>query len=216
MKKYIFTQEEKQQVKAAIQKLEKVSSGEVVPFFVRKSDDYNEACWFLALIMSIASIGILALLSYTWMLPETNYVESFILILSITVLGFILPMIFPRLKRILISKERALQMVTLRATEAFLNEKVYETKEHIGILIFISRLEHIVLIIGDEGINKKVHTKDWEEVVKAITDGLRRNEIGNGLVNGIKKCEELLLNNGFNRKATDTNELSDELRIDDN
>ncbi|GAB4237508.1 MAG: hypothetical protein Tsb0034_12700 [Ekhidna sp.] len=215
MKKYLFTEEEKRQVKAAVEALEKESCGEIVPFFTRKSDDYSEVSWHLAAILGISGMAIFALLSYTWLLPPISFLEAFIVILVLMIIGYMLPTIFPILKRVFISDERAMEMVSLRAKEAFLNEKVFDTKERVGILIYISRLEHLVMILGDEGINAKVKKQDWENVVGLITEGLRKKEIGEGLVNGINHCKDLLLRNGFERKATDTNELSDELRIKD-
>ncbi|WP_424962596.1 TPM domain-containing protein [Ekhidna sp.] len=213
MKKYIFTREEKHLVKEAVEALEKESCGEIVPFFTRKSDDYSEVSWHLSAILGIGGLAIIAMLSYTWMLPAISYLEAFIVILALMIIGYFLPIIFPILTRVFVSEERAMEMISLRAKEAFLNEKVYDTQERVGILIYISRLEHVVLVIGDEGINAKVKKEDWEQVVSFITDGLKRKQIGDGLVDGINHCKELLLSHGFVRKDTDTNELSDELRI---
>ncbi|MEP0985796.1 hypothetical protein [Ekhidna sp.] len=213
MKKYIFTDEEKHDVQQAVKALENESCGEVVPFFARRSDDYDEVSWRLAAILGVSGLGIIALLSYTWTLPNIAYLESFVLILGLMILGYFLPVIFPILKRILVSEERAMEMITLRANEAFINERVFDTKERVGILIYISRLEHVVLVLGDEGINEKVESKDWEEVVKLIVYGLKHKQIGAGLVSGINHCKDLLLQNGFVRKSTDTNELSNDLRI---
>lgn len=213
MKKYIFTETEKQQIKQAVASLEKESCGEVVPFFTRKSDEYAEVSWYIASLMGIVGLAVIALLSYTWSLPPLSFLEALITVVSLMVVGYLLPILFPILKRLIISDQHALEMVSLRAKEAFLNEKVYATEEHVGILIYISRLEHIVHVIGDEGINEKVQEDDWVKVVSLITDGLKRKQIGEGLVNGINHCKDLLLKNGFVRKDTDTNELSDELRI---
>ncbi|WP_370088267.1 TPM domain-containing protein [Ekhidna sp.] len=213
MKKYIFTEEEKRRVKEAVEALERESCGEIVPFFTRSSDDYSEVSWHVAAILGIAGLAIIALLSYTWMLPALSYFEAFLVILGLMITGYSLPIIFPVFKRVFVSDERAMEMISLRAKEAFLNEKVYDTKERVGILIYVSRLEHIVLVLGDEGINAKVQKEDWEEVVSLITNGLKQGQIGEGLVNGINHCKELLLKNGFVRKDSDTNELSDELRI---
>lgn len=213
MKKYEFTEQEKEAVKAAVEALEKESCGEVVPLFITQSDDYPEISWYISALFGISTLGVIALLSYLWILPEISYIEAFIGILLFMVSGYAIPLIFPALKRVLVSKERALEMVSLRAQEAFLNEKVYNTEEHVGILIYVSRLEHLVLVLGDEGINQKVKSEDWTNVVSAITEGLKKGEIGNGFVAGINHCKELLLQHGFKRKATDTNELSNELRI---
>lgn len=215
MKKYVFTEQEKKQVEQAVQELEKESCGEIVPFFVRKSDDYDETSWFFAFILTIAAIGVLALLSYIWILPSISYVESFVIVVACSILGYFIPIISPNIKRILIGRDRALHMCSLRANEAFLNEQVFATEERVGILIFVSRLEHIVIVQGDEGINKKLNQEDWEEVVQLIVAGIKGNQIGKGFVDGIHRCKELLLANGFTRKSTDTNELSDGLRIED-
>lgn len=215
MKKYIFTDEEKHLVKEAVASLEKESCGEIVPFFARKSDDYSEVSWYMASLLGISGLAVIALLSYTWSLPPLSFFEAFITVVGLMLVGYFLPVILPALKRLATSKERAMEMVSLRAKEAFLNEKVYDTEERVGILIYISRLEHIVLVLGDEGINKKLQQEDWEKVVSHITDGLKRKQIGNGLVQGIGHCKELLLAHGFVRKDSDTNELSNELRIKD-
>ncbi|MEO9869726.1 TPM domain-containing protein [Ekhidna sp.] len=215
MKKYIFTEAEKHQIKQAVESLEKESCGEIVPFFARKSDDYTEASWYVSTLLGVAGLAVIALLSYTWSLPNLSFLESFVIIIGLMIIGYLLPLAFPILKRAFVSQERIMEMVSLRAKEAFLNEKVYDTKEHVGILIYISRLEHIVLVIGDEGINQKVPNEEWEKVVSLITSGLKNKQIGSGLVNGINHCKELLLKNNFTRKKTDTNELSDELRIKD-
>jgi len=215
MKKYIFSEEEKHQVKAAVEALEKESCGEIVPYFARKSDDYPEVSWRLAALLGLSGLGFVAGLSYTWLLPPLSYLETFVLVVFPMILGYFVPVLFPVVKRAFTSTERMMQMIELRAKEAFLNEKVYETKERVGILIYISRLEHIVMVLGDEGINARVRPEDWEQVVALIVDGLKQGKIGDGLVNGINHCKDLLLKNGFVRKETDTNELSDELRIKD-
>lgn len=215
MRKYLFTDQEKHNVKEAVQALEKESCGEIVPFFVHKSDDYNEVSWHISSLLGIGGLAVISLLSYLWRLPATSFLEAFFIIFSLMIFGYFLPMIFPILKRIFKSEKRAMEMVDLRAKEAFLNEQVYNTKERVGILIYISQLERIVMVIGDEGINKKVQKEDWEQVITLITGGLKRKKIGEGIVDGISFCKELLLKNGFVRKDSDTNELSDELRISD-
>lgn len=215
MKKYQFTEQEKQQVKEAVEALEKESCGEIVPFFARRSDDYDEVAWHMAALMGVIGLGIVALLSYTWALPPISYLEAFVAVFLLMVAGYVLPFLIPSLKMLLVSPDRKMEMVSLRAKEAFLNEKVYETEEHVGILIYVSRLEHIVLVLGDEGINAKVNPEDWQEVVSLITAGLKQGKVGEGFVNGIEQCKKLLLSHGFIRKSTDTNELSNELRVEE-
>lgn len=214
-KNHIFSEGEKAQVEQAVKDLEKVSCGEIVPYFVSASDDYVESSWYLGLVLAGLTSLTIGLLSYTWLLPfrVTPFAVS-VIILGVMVLGFLLPFMISSLKRFVISKEKMQLRVQQRATQAFLAEGVFNTEERVGVLIFVSQLEHQVIVLGDEGINAKVQLEEWNKVVAHIVDGIKQKEIANGLVNAIAACQELLLKNGFVRKSTDFNELSDGLRTD--
>lgn len=215
-KKYTFTKSETEQVEQAVKDLETVSCGEIVPYFVRSSDDYVEASWYVSTLLSAFTLVLIGVLSYTWMLPfQVTPFELALIAFSTIIIGFVFPLAFPHTRRWIIPKERQEQRVQQRARQAFLEEKVFETEERVGILIFVSRLEHMVLVVGDEGISKKVNQEDWQGVVDEVIAGVKTNQIGNGLVKAINTCKELLLSNGFVRKSTDTNELSDGLRIEE-
>jgi len=215
-KKYTFSETEKAQIEQAVKDLETVSCGEIVPYFVNSSDDYAEASWYVSTLLSSFTVVLVGVLSYTWMLPfRFTPLEVAIVAFAAIAIGFLFPLVFSKAKRWIVPKERQEQRVNQRAMEAFLSEKVFETEERVGILIFISRLEHMVLVIGDEGISKKVEQADWQHVVNEVVIGVKANAIGNGLVKAIAVCQELLLKNGFVRKSTDTNELDDGLRVED-
>ena len=214
-KKYIFSEGEKAQVEQAVKELEKVSCGEIVPYFVSESDDYVEASWYVSLVLSALASITVGLLSYTWHLP--SYITPFevsAIILGAMVLGFFIPMLISPLKRLVVSKEKMQLRVQQRATQAFLAEGVFNTEERVGVLIFVSQLEHQVIVLGDEGINAKVQPEEWNQVVGLIVEGIKQKKIADGLVNAIDACKDLLLKNAFVRKSTDFNELSDGLRTD--
>lgn len=215
-KKYTFTEVEKQQVEQAVKELETVSSGEIVPFFVSSSDDYADASWYSSTIFGAFTTLSIGILSYFWMLPfRLTPFEVSLVIMAALVLGFLFPIVFPVAKRWVISRGEQEERVNQRALQAFLNEGVFNTDERVGILIFVSRMEHMVLVIGDEGINKKVNQEDWEHVVQTIVEGIKARQIGDGLSRAIGECKDLLLKHGFVRKSTDTNELDDNLRIEE-
>jgi putative membrane protein len=214
MKRYQFTEEEKKEIEEAVKSLETRSCGEVVPYFVRSSQSYPEVAWRLSALMGFSSAALLCLLGYFWLLPsEIHLLEGFILVIILMIVGYALPVIFPSFVRLLVSKENMNWHVRSRAMNAFLEENLHHTEERVGVLIFISRLEHRVIVLGDSGINAKVEEQEWKEVVDEVTAGIKRNEIGDGLVKAIAKCEILLISKGFVRKDTDTNELPDGLRI---
>ncbi len=215
MSKYHFTDQEKESIKEAVKGLEKVTSGELVPYFVPSSDKYEEASWYSCSVVGLFVLVTLAFLSYTWLLPfQLTPVDISMVVIGFMLAAFLTPIIFPFTIRWIISKSTQEQRVYQRAIEAFLEEGVHKTDQHIGILIFISRLEHRVIVLGDEGINHKLDSSEWQTVVDTIIDGIKKKKIGKGLVIAIEECKELLLKHGFNTvSGSDKNELSDDLRI---
>lgn len=213
-KKYTFTEAEKQLVEKAVKDLETVSSGEIVPFFVSSSDDYSEASWYSSAVLGAVTTISIGVLSYFWLLPfRLTPLEVSLMVLSALIIGFVVPLLFPGTKRWIVSSKVQNERVNQRALEAFLNEGVFNTRERVGILIFVSRLEHLVVVLGDEGINQKVDQQDWQQVVNTVVAGIKQRQIGAGLEQAIAQCKDLLLRSGFVRKPTDTNELGDSLRI---
>jgi putative membrane protein len=216
MKSYQFTEDEKQRIEEAVKSLETRSCGEIVPYFVRSSYAYPEVAWRLAAVLGLAGAVITSLASYFWLLPfQVHLLEGSIFIVALMVIGFLLPVLFPTLLRWLVPADVMDWHVRSRAMNAFLEENLHYTEERVGVLIFISRLERKVIVLGDIGINAKVAECEWQEVVNEVIAGIKRNEIGDGLVKAIAKCETLLLSKGFVRKSTDTNELPDGLRMGD-
>lgn len=214
-KKYIFSEEEKKKVELAVKDLEKVSCGEIVPYFVSSSDDYQEASWYVSLVFTGFASLVIGLLSYTWSLPfRMTPFEISMTIFGVMTFGFLLPIVIPSIARWAVSGEKRELRVQQRAAQAFLAEGVFNTEERVGVLIFVSQLEHQVLVIGDEGINAKVKPEEWSNVVDLIIEGIKKRKIAEGLVNAIGACQDLLIKNGFVRKSTDFNELSDGLRTD--
>ncbi len=216
MAKFLFTEEEKERIREAVQDAEKETCGEIVPYFVNSSDDYNEASWYLSTIFGMIALLAIGISSYLWLLPfRLTPLEISLFTIGVMIAGFLIPVFFSPVKKMIISKTTQTERVQTRAMDAFLQEKVFETEERVGILIFISRLEHQVVVLGDKGINDKVKPEDWEQILSTIIKGIKENRIADGVVRSIEQSKEMLLENGFVRKSTDYNELSDDLRIEE-
>ncbi|MBN2662020.1 MAG: hypothetical protein JXR68_00100 [Bacteroidales bacterium] len=211
MSKIIYTEAEKQQISDAIKKHEKETGSEIVPFFVNKSDNYAEAPFIASLIVSILSIIGLNILSELWLLPSKfnilSYSVVFMIILALT---FLLFYFVPFLKIAIIPEKREIKMVQKRATEAFLSEEVFNTKNRTGILLFVSLLEHNIVILADRGINQKVKTEDWQNIVNKMSKDIKADMII-ATVNAINNCKKTLLEKGFTNSVTE-NKLSDIVR----
>lgn len=80
-------------------------------------------------------------------------------------------------------------------------------------MIFISFLEHEVIVMADTGISKVVEQREWDKIVINLTDHIRRDKIVEGLEGALKRCGEILLEKGFHKTPDDINELRDDLRI---
>ena len=215
-KKFNFSEAEKTRIKEAVQKVEARTSGEIIPYIVKKSDNYSEAPFIASLVIAVISIIVVNILSQLWLLPVKFDLLTYSLIfVGLIIITFIPIQFFPFLKRLIITDKKEMKMVSKRAAEAFLSEEVFNTRDRTGILIFISQNEHKVEILADSGINQKVKQEEWSQIVKTIITGIKKKKTADAMVTAIAQCGELIVNAGFIIKKDDTNELSDELRIKD-
>jgi putative membrane protein len=97
--------------------------------------------------------------------------------------------------------------------KAFVEEEVFATRDRTGILLFISLLEHRIEVLGDTGINEKVDTDEWVDVVLHIREGIRQGKLAEGLVEAIGMCGKLLERGGVTLREDDINELPDKVRL---
>ena len=213
---FVFSEQEKERIKGAVQALENESSGEIVPYFVARSDSYDEAKWISSLLLTVLGIIFTGGLAYFWLLPSgtsTLMICAYLFISAI--FGFVSPMLFPSLGTFLISDAVQEQRVRQRAFEAFLSEEIFTTIDRTGILLFISAAEHKVVVLADSGINAKVQPSDWNDIVQLVINGIKSEELTHGIVKAINECKKLLLDNGFIVRTDDTNELPDDIRIEE-
>jgi putative membrane protein len=126
----------------------------------------------------------------------------------------LLPHYVPAVKRALLSKDHIEKITRLRAESAFLQEEVFNTRYRTGIMLFVSFFEHEVIVLSDRGISKVVDQKEWEKIVRMITSGIAAGNVIGGMESAIHRCGEILLEHGFHKATDDTNELSDNLRVD--
>ena len=214
MGKINFSEQEKQKIKEAVSKIEKTTSGEIVTFFVKKSDNYYNVAAWSSLFAGIMFLLIINILSYFWLLPfKFNILQYSLYQILIMTLIYVFVSFIPSLKRLLIRKKRKEKAVHSGAVEAFINEEVFNTKERTGILIFISEFEHQVEIIADSGINDKLKDKDRKELVDTIIKGIKKNKTAEGIITAIHLYGNILVKTGYSIKSDDTNELKDDLRI---
>ncbi len=211
-----FTEADKKRIENAVKEVEKNTSGEIVTYFARKSDNYYEAGFIASSISAVFAFIFINILSQFWLLPfEFNILNFSVIILTIMVLVFVLVQFIPFFKHTVISEKRETRMAVRRAMEVFVNEEIFNTKDRTGILIFVSEFEHNVEVIADTGINKKVEQSEWNKIVETIINGIKNKKVTDGIVSAIEQCGELLEKYDFAITKNDTNELSNEIRIEE-
>ncbi len=194
-------------VREAITRAEKKTVGEILPVVVERSDPHPGANWLAALCCML--IG--SALTTAW-LPWDRPALVLLLQLSMGAVGFGLAAMLPDFKRLFISSNRATSVAEEQAFQEFYANGLHKTEAATGVLIFVSLLEHRVIVMADEGINDKVDDNFWAETDRLILQGIDRGSLRDGLVAGIDHAGDCLAE-FFPWVEGDRNEIPDRLII---
>jgi len=102
---------------------------------------------------------------------------------------------------------------TRAAVQAFEKLGMTGTREHNGVLFFVSVRDRRVAVIGDAGIHAKVSNGFWAEVVRAIETPFSEGRYADGLMAGIEMAGSRLAEH-FPPRPDDVNELPDSISDD--
>jgi putative membrane protein len=210
-----FSESDLGRIHEAVLKAEAKISGEIVPVFVERSGHYKVATYRGGITgMMLFFLFVIVVDRFYPALAVYDPILIFLITVLGTVFGMLLPHYVPAVKRALLSKDHIEKITRLRAESAFLQEEVFNTRYRTGIMLFVSFFEHEVIVLSDRGISKVVDQKEWEKIVRMITSGIAAGNVIGGMESAIHRCGEILLEHGFHKAADDTNELSDNLRVD--
>jgi len=210
----LFTPDDLNRIEKAVKDAEQRTGGEIVPYVVQASDAYEHALWRAGLLFGAVAFLAFLLVYHLTELSWMPFVAAELAIVTSAgaLGGVLLTMYVPAVKRFFAGKAAMDLRTKQRAADAFLAEEVFNTRDRTGILLFLSLMEHKVLVLGDSGINKKVQQAEWEEVIKRVVEGMRMGKPADALVEAIRQCGDLLQKHGVIRRPDDTDELRDQLR----
>lgn len=220
MTKFKLNESDKNQIAAAVKKAESKTSGEIATAFIKESYDYAIFELIFAVIISFFYFVIMMFFTSNienWLQSRFWDYTPHYLIAFYGFSTFLVGTIFyflaniSAIDRLIVSKKILNQKVQERALRHFVESGVYNTRDRTGILIFISLMEHQVILLADSGINEKIEQKQWQQMVDHIISGVKNGEIANNLCKSIEDCGELLTKH-FPIKTDDTNELSNEIK----
>lgn len=196
-----FSEDEKTLIEAAVQAVEKQTSGEIVPMLISESYDYPRAEILGAGLFSLA-LG----LTLSWAFGNSS-VWVFLPVFVLAYFPFkCLIRALPALKRRLIHPDEITAEVEEKALTSFLEQGLHHTRDATGILILISIFERRVQVLADRGINDKVPPHSWDEIVSIVTRGIHEENACEALCRAIERCGELLVEH-FPVRSDDTDEL---------
>ena len=202
-----FSEEDRQAVKRAITEAEKRTVGEILPVVVERSDPHPAAEWLAALCFTLVGSTLLA----AW-LPWDRPALVILAQIGMGLVGYLLAFRLPGFKRLFLFADRATAVAQEQAFQEFYANGLHRTEAATGVLVFVSLLEHRVIVLADEGIDSVVDADFWSDVDDAITEGIRRGSLREGLIAGIRKTGELL-EQSFPWKEGDRDEIPDRVIV---
>lgn len=197
----LLSDSDRAQIEAAIGQIERRSSLEVVVAVVRRSADYWQ--WRVALAASWGLLGACVVLQF---LPSVQALWAVLLELPIAVLAYLAFGLRP-LHRLLIPRVYSERAVTAQAFQLFAERGLHQTREHTGLLILVSELEHRVVILGDSGLHARVGETGWQRYVDALVRRIREGQTVAGILEVLAQIETSA--SALPARPDDVNELPD-------
>lgn len=199
-----FTEAEKERIQQAILTAESKTAGEIVPMIVTSSARYTE----VELLGLVGGLFVGIIVEWFWSDPwGSAYLNLWPVIGAFA--GFLLGRM-SIVKRLAASNSRIAEAVHSLALASFSQHGLHYTRDHTGILILVSLLEHRVEVLADRGINAKVERGTWQEIVHILTAGLKSGQACDAFCKAIERSGEILAAH-FPRAADDKDELPNRL-----
>lgn len=202
-----FSEQDKARISAAIQAAEKQTSGEFVAVVARASDHYIFLPLLWAAIFALLTPGVFILFS-TPLVHE--YLHLYHLQLLVFIIAALLCLFVPGLHLYLVPRKVKHSRASRLAKAQFYLQGVHLTREHSGVLLFVSLAERYVEIVADQGIHEKLGEARWHQIIQTFVSQVRSGQVVEGFVTAITTCGEAMATH-YPRRADDTNELSDGL-----
>jgi putative membrane protein len=177
----------RQRIDAAVHAAEAETSGEIVVVVERVSGDHTAAPWRFSVLLAAA-----VLLAVGLAFPRVTALGLFVGQFFAVLIAHGLCRV-DAIRRAFILEGELEVSARLAALRAFTEQGIRRTKGRTGILIYVALLEHRVVVLGDEAIDRALGPgESWEDVVSLVLDGIRGGEATEGIVKAVQRCGEML------------------------
>jgi uncharacterized membrane protein len=96
-----------------------------------------------------------------------------------------------------------------RAIELFASQRVWDTEENSGVLIYVQLVDRRVEILADRGIAARVAQAEWDAICRAMEASFRRGDWRQGALQAVASAGKLLARH-FPAGSSNPNELPDQ------
>ena len=202
-----LTAGERLEIERHVRAAESLSAGQIVVMAVSSSSRYPDGV--------LAGSGTLAMLIALSATLATGSENMWLFLLLFAILFVVMHEVMKRalfLQRLFVNRREMSGEVEEAAFKAFFHRKVHETSQRTGILIYISLFERSVRVLADSGIDSKVGSSMWQEVVDMITAGIVEGRPAEAICRAVDRCAEILQHH-FPSQTDDRNELADAMII---
>lgn len=200
-----FSEADKARITAAIHAAEKNTSGEFVAVVARSSDHYIFLPLLWAAFLALILPGILYLASV-----PLAWVHLYQIQLGVFVVLALLFLFVPELHLHLVPRHVKHSRASRLAKAQFYQQGVHMTREHSGVLFFVSLAEHYVEIVADQGIHEKLGEAHWHGIVQAFIEEVHKGQVVDGFVAAITACGAAMAKH-YPPEPGNADELSDGL-----
>jgi putative membrane protein len=199
-----LTDQDRQQITAAIVAAERRTSGELVTVIAEAADDYR---YIPLLWPALAALMLPAVVLAVW--PQTGAFRLY-LVQAATFFALSLVAHLPQVHLALVPASVKRRRASRLAREQFFERGLHLTRGRTGVLIFVAVAERHVEIIADAGINALVPPGTWDQAVAEFVERVRQGRIAEGFIAAIGQVGDRLAEH-FPRPADDTDELPNRL-----
>jgi putative membrane protein len=182
----LLTENELHRVSEAIRVVEQKTDAELVTVLATRADNYSYIPTMWAAMLALLSPSLVSILPF-WV--EMN--EIMLLQLGVFIVLAVLLRWQPILVRIIPGQVKTWRASNL-ARRQFLENNLHHTQSEVGVLIFVSEIEHYVEIIADRGVSKHIADAEWAAIVSTMTEKVAKGETLQGFLGCVEACGVLL------------------------
>ena len=196
MAKVFFTKGDTKRIKQAIREAEDRTGCEIAAVIAESSGRYDRAedvfgVLLSAIILTFLWLGLPMLdnpSSGAWSSQDAAILNLPVILLIMIggfAFGAFLATIFPILKTVFIARQEMAEEVARSAESCFYTSGLRHAKHGAGVLIYLSRFEHMVQVIGDDATSDYLTDKDWQDIRDALIAGIKQHQPANGFIDAI-------------------------------